>query len=381
MAKYLTTTKILLIVILLITSCKEDVPDWKSVFGKIDDDVSDYILYASNRKGGPLEISWNELYFLNVDTGEELQLTDKDEYENIVKFVYDSKNRKVIFTSLVPISRPFYYGLDIYSLDLETKEIINLTNTLAKIYSGIYSFPNNIPWHTDPEISTDGSKIIYVKMSELKWDINILPLDGQEEYTILSKTRASNQLSWKPRWSPDGSRILYESWVNNNWRISLMNSDGTDQKLVGNQASSQFGSWSLDGSQILFSAGGSLRRQNLYIADASGNNLRQITTGANCWWPAWSHSGNYIAYLALSFSDTSNGDIHIVNLDGNFNRTVTTIDDKITSISWSPQDSKILFESPSEHAKEIFMTDGTIIQQITIAGYSSRPQWININLK
>src|SRR3954471_16449070 len=66
---------------------------------------------------------------------------------------------------------------------------------------------------TDPQISPDGKKIVYVRrFSDITTDKNysnlwIVSFDGSDNRPLTSGNR--NETS--PRWSPDGGRIIYVS--------------------------------------------------------------------------------------------------------------------------------------------------------------------------
>jgi len=375
----LFNASVFLLVALLLNSCKDKEMPAGSVFGTILDDVPDYILYVSNRKGGPIHQAMNELYFVNVESGEELQLTNTSTHESVVKFVYNRVIKKIVFTSVIRYAGS-QAGLDIFSMDLQTRVITNLTNSKEKLSNGTYNI-DEMPIHSDPEISPDGSSIVYVRMYPQLWEINIIPLDGREEYTLLSTTY--DNYCWKPRWSPDGTKLLYTAKSNNNWHVMMMNADGSDKKSLSDRTYSELATWSPDGSHILYLAGTSQPSffLDLYTADATGNNPAKITGGGVTSIPCWSRSGNFIVYKAGPISEGT-GDIHVIDREGTMDQKITDLDGEFYGISWSYNDDKLLFSYSNAGIREVFMMtkDGSKIQQITDTGYSSKPQWIDINL-
>ena len=70
-----------------------------------------------------------------------------------------------------------------------------------------------LEWVSDPQISPDGSKIIYVRnYNDIMADRNysnlwMINADGSDNRPLTS----GNQNDFSPRWSVDGKKLLYKS--------------------------------------------------------------------------------------------------------------------------------------------------------------------------
>jgi acylaminoacyl-peptidase len=229
-----------------------------------------------------------------------------------------------------------------------------------------------IEWASDPQISPDGARIVYVRnfMDIMKdryrsnlWTINA---DGSDHRPLTSGNVNHNA----PRWSPDGRRLLYTStetgspqlwvrWLDNGQSAMLTRLTRAPRQAV----------WSPDGRQIAFvmaveeepktlarmprapegaewarparviesvqyrsDGSGYLEPvfSHIFVVSADGGTPRQLTRGPfhHNSRPEWSGDGKSILFSANRNEkwelDPLNSEIHEVALDDGTMRTLTT---------------------------------------------------------
>jgi Tol biopolymer transport system component len=110
---------------------------------------------------------------------------------------------------------------------------------------------------TDPQISPDGKKIVYVRrfadpMTDRRYaNLWIINADGSDHRPLSTGNR--NDVS--PRWSPDGSRLAYLSDADGKQQIYIRWMDGGQTARVTNlEQTPEAISWSPDGKMLSFSA-------------------------------------------------------------------------------------------------------------------------------
>ncbi len=135
---------------------------------------------------------------------------------------------------------------------------------------------------------------------------------------------------------------------------------------------SGYGSWSPDGTKIVFVSGDSVDSNFttfVYVMDSDGSGLTKLTNKGNSMRPTWSPDGTKIAFDSEHFDGEGVRHVYVMNEDGS---NVVNLTKGVTGISampsWSPDGSKILFASGRDGGDgEIFLSnaDGSDEVQLT----------------
>lgn len=160
------------------------------------------------------------------------------------------------------------------------------------------------------------------------------------------------------------------------------------QELFRNLPARQ-SAWSPNGKYLAFVADGkspaidisyraqSLNYRQIYSAQADGFNIQQLTNSAgNKSHPTWSPDGRYIAFVV---EDSELGsDIYVMDADGNHLKNLTLgIKESVDYPEWSPDGSRIAYQAFSNGNWEIFVmtASGFKPQQLTRASGNHESEW------
>jgi len=237
---------------------------------------------------------------------------------------------------------------DIYIIDTEGQNLQKLTNT-----PDIGEF--------NPTFSPDGRFMAYHAYHKRNADIYVLDLQTQARRRLtdhLSNDRA-------PAWSPDGKWIAFISNRRTSYEIYKINAKGGNPQLLTplRDRDSFAPAWSPDGQWIAFF---SVNQQEgnpaprIYVVAAAGRQMRQLPKALRSG-PTWSPGGDKIAFPASSGVWTSH--IYVMNADGNDVRQLTHGVNWHGAPAWSPNGRWIVYTSgaPIKGAakRDIYLTDAT----------------------
>ncbi len=250
-----------------------------------------------------------------------------------------------------------------------------------------------------PEVSPDGKLVAYT-VRETNWDDNAYET---EIWLADARSGATNQLtngkksSTSPAWSPDGSRLAFISDRTDKRQLYLINPRaGEAEPLTSGEEGVGSFAWSPDGASIAYTSTEGKpqslkdrekkygefevvdqdhRMTHLFVLDVASKATRPLTHGAFTVGSFdWSPDGKAIAFDHRINSDPANGgtaDIAIVNVADGSVREVVTQDGPDSHPVWSPDGTRIAFESSM--ANPSYMYTNRVVATVAAAGGTPMP--------
>ena len=237
-------------------------------------------------------------------------------------------NRRHFYPSLVPDGGSVLYAsfreqnvYEIYSLDLNSGGVDQLTNRIGVL--------------TAPEVSPDGSAIVFARGEPSTGNVQIMVMDRNGG----GAGNVPQIAGWDPTWSPDGKQILFASARQGTAQLFVVNRDGQGLQQVSNLPALRGRSdWSADGQFIVTYSGPAWNRE-VWMMNADGSNAHQLTpSGGNSQGPSFSPDGRWVAFTAYfdHYGDDHGCEIYIIRVDGTDLRRLTNNDYCDYQPRWGP---------------------------------------------
>jgi TolB protein len=156
---------------------------------------------------------------------------------------------------------------------------------------------------TPGDFSPDGERLVFTRfVNDEPVGVFVTQLDGSGLVQVSPPDLLLDDTGFAGSWSPDGSHILFvaRAGENQHKEIWIVDSDGSSPHPFemtpacggslseASSAGCYAPDWSPDGSMIVFTRSGSNgETENIYIVNADGTGLRQVTNGGADDSPDW----------------------------------------------------------------------------------------------
>src|SRR5215471_18489862 len=227
-----------------------------------------------------------------------------------------------------------------------------------------------------PTLSPDGSQIAFA------WDGD--PPPGSKGYDLYVKVIGSENLlrlthdasEWiSPAWSPDGTQIAFQRTSGANTGLYIVPAlGGPERKLrsIRKPVGSSAPGWSPNGKSIAFvdvlPSAEDFSINRLFTETLASKQLSHAAECSNELFPAFSHSGELLAYVCLLNAGTMEFGIYLVPLSGGSPRQVvrfTTGWEWPEGIAWTADDKKLILSrtrlsEASRELDDVTLADGSL---------------------
>ena len=236
---------------------------------------------------------------------------------------------------------------------------------------------DNEEWNISPAWSPDGSRIAFVK-ADTRGDhergIYTMASDGSDLRRPLSFSSGyplnfSSGYEWPNersaiRWSPDGKMLAFVLEELKTIRVENEPSDESSRRGIGYRADNEGRLWAIWQIEVLYTmaADGSGRTPLLEMAWKDGD----LIIGS----PEWSPDGGSIAFMTYSDEHFR---VNTIGPDGSGMREVAKLHspsygNRYNSLSWSPDGTRILFSSLGIN---VVNEDGSGLRRVADGQYAS----------
>jgi Tol biopolymer transport system component len=236
---------------------------------------------------------------------------------------------------------------DVWTIDVDGTDLTRLTNSPEPDF--------------DPSWSPDGTQIAFRSERSGEPEIWVMNADGT------GQRRLAEGLS--PAWSPDGSLIAFAGRAG----LSVIGPDGTGLRVLPNTEGGEYPSWSPDGSQIAFNS--NLTGDHvMYIAQADGSKVLDLSRVGEGWQVAWSPDGRSILFTSHRDHLDNYTDVYLMRPDGSAVHRLTHA--LAYTPAWSPDGDSIVVSAPD---LLIMDADGSNVRALHTPGVgeTSLADWTN----
>ncbi|MGB5227846.1 MAG: S9 family peptidase [Eudoraea sp.] len=224
----------------------------------------------------------------------------------------------------------------------------------------------NMEFVSDPQISPDGSKIIYVRnFKDIMTDKNlsnlwIVNFDGSQNRPLTT----GNQNDLSPRWSHDGNKIVFKSNMQDDkMKLFMMWMDTKEYVALTNTTASPGGvSWSHDDNHLAFT---------MFVPKKSESIIKLPPKPEGAKWnkpPVYIDEMNY-RRDGKGYYKSGNQQLFILSTDGGTPQQLTFSEYDHGTPIWSKDNRKLYF-SANLHENHEFEPRNSEIQELTLGNNS-----------
>jgi Tol biopolymer transport system component len=224
--------------------------------------------------------------------------------------------------------------------------------------------------------------------SSVEYQLFAMNVDGTEVQQLTDPSAFPAGVE-APEWSPDGSRIAFDSEADDgHLHIFVINADGTGLTQITSGDGDEIApNWSPDGTRLAVETQrSSSEPTGIAIVDVDTGVIRVITEnpiGGDDAEPTWSPNGARIAFARSRGAQQYPSALFVVAVDGSGLQRLSPRGVSAYRPNWSPDGTRIIFSSndPSDRIQKaeiyVIASDGSGLRRLTHEENASafRPTW------
>jgi TolB protein len=228
-----------------------------------------------------------------------------------------------------------------------------------------------------PRISPDGSRIAFSALTKSEWDILMYSLDLNRTVTF----PRFGGMNLSPAWSGDGMKLAFSSSRTTDPEIYVADASGANLKRITNSPGPDVSPvWNPKTNAQIAWVSGRTGLPQIYTMEADGTNIQRMTDQGYAVSPAWSPNGQFLAFAWIRKygpGEPGASDIYLMDIASKQWVQLTHDGGRNDFPSWSPDGRHIIFQSTRSGGLQIWtmLADGTKQTQLTTQGTNSQPNW------